>query len=275
MTRDAWLASHAYLQPLARLHARIDAALGEIATPKPRIPDWDEYAEDFSTGVPLLRSADAAIDLEPAGEMITALVARLAADRLGGPLADDIRGLDAELRCQAGASTRVVNWLLGDDAWSPAFDGLLRCLGWIATARYLHPLIDAFGGWRDEDRWLRRYCPTCGSLPAMAQLLGIDNGRLRLLSCGCCGTRWRYGRTACPFCETDSQRLSAIAVRGESGLRIDYCESCRAYLKTYDGHGHEALLLADWTSLHLDVLAQERGLKREAASLYDLEPALQ
>ena len=106
----------------------------------------------------------------------------------------------------------------------------------------------------------------------MAHLLGTEDGRQRYLSCGCCGTRWRYRRTECPFCEADPQRLPVLAVEGEAGLRIDHCVSCRAYLKTYDGQGHEALLLADWTSLHLDVLAQERGLIRAAASLYELPP---
>ena len=71
----------------------------------------------------------------------------------------------------------------------------------------------------------------------------------------------------------DSQRLAAVAVEGEAGLRIDYCESCRGYLKTYDGQGDEALLLADWTSLHLDLVAPDRGLKRLAASLYEFAPA--
>ena len=51
---------------------------------------------------------------------------------------------------------------------------------------------------------------------------------------------------------------------------IDYCEACGGYLKTYDGEGNESVLLADWTSLHLDILARDRGLKRRAASLYDL-----
>jgi len=61
-----------------------------------------------------------------------------------------------------------------------------------------------------------------------------------------------------------------LAIEGEGGLRIDYCEACLGYLKTYNGQGSEALLLADWTSLHLDILARDRGLKRLAASLYDL-----
>ena len=129
----------------------------------------------------------------------------------------------------------------------------------------------AFDAWRDEEQWLRRYCPMCGSLPAMAQLVGVDPGRWRLLSCGCCSTRWRYRRIGCPFCESaDDHQLSALAIEGEKYLRIDYCQFCRAYLKTYDGEGDETLFLADWTSLHLDVIARDRGLKRLASSLYEL-----
>ena len=53
-------------------------------------------------------------------------------------------------------------------------------------------------------------------------------------------------------------------------MRIDYCDACSGYLKTYDGEGSESVLLADWTSLHLDVIALERGLVRAAGSLYEL-----
>jgi len=114
--------------------------------------------------------------------------------------------------------------------------------------------VNSFNSWRDEEQWLRNYCPTCGAGPAMGQLAGTDPGRLRMLSCGRCETRWRYRRTACPFCENvDDHRLAVLAVEGEAGLRIDYCEACRGYLKRYNGEGNERLLLADWTSLHLDV----------------------
>jgi len=102
-------------------------------------------------------------------------------------------------------------------------------------------------------------------------LVGIDPGRVRLLSCGCCGTRWRYRRTGCPFCENeDEHRLGSVAVGGEENLRIDYCGSCGGYIKTYNGSGSESVLLADWTSLHLDVIARDRGLNRLAVSLYEM-----
>ncbi len=94
---------------------------------------------------------------------------------------------------------------------------------------------------------------------------------MRMLSCGCCRTRWRYRRTGCPFCErTDDHRLSVVGVQGENGLRIDYCEGCHGYPKTYDGEGSESVLLADWTSLHLDLLARDRGLTRMAASFSEV-----
>lgn len=65
-----------------------------------------------------------------------------------------------------------------------------------------------------------------------------------------------------------------MTVEGEAGLRIDYCESCRGYLKTYDRQGNEEILLSDWTSLHLDLLAHDRGWKRLAVSLHELGPLL-
>ena len=275
LTRDGWLDAHAYLRPVGELCARIERAATDLDAETPSLPDWNDYVGDFRAGVPLLKSPDAAIDLEPAGRMVVSLAGRLASEPLAGKLAEEASALDADLHRDAHAARRVVDWLLGDDSFAPASPGLLRYLAWTVMARYLLPLVEAFGGWRDDERWLRNYCPTCGSAPAMAQLVGADPGRRRLLSCGCCGTRWQFKRTGCPFCENDSQRLASLTVEGEAGLRIDYCESCRGYLKTYDGQGNEAILLSDWTSLHLDLLAHDRGLKRLAVSLYELTPLLQ
>ena len=64
--------------------------------------------------------------------------------------------------------------------------------------------------------------------------------------------------------------LAVLMAEGERCLRIDYCQSCNGYLKTYCGEGDEAILLADWTSIHLDFVACERGLRRFAVSLYEV-----
>ena len=148
--------------------------------------------------------------------MAAALLERLASGTSSGWLAAETRALDTELRREPEVSRRIADFLLGDETLTPPFPGLLRYLAWTAMARFLRPVVNAFDGWRDEERWLRRYCPTCGSLPAMAQLVGVDPGRMRLLSCGCCGTRWQFKRTGCPFCETDSQRLASRDHRGRT-----------------------------------------------------------
>jgi FdhE protein len=272
MTPDAWLADHAYLRPIAELSAEVARGAAEVHTPEAAIPDWDDYRPDFLAGVTLFQSADAAIDLEPGGRTAAALIERLAVARSSGWLAAETRALHAELQREPHAARRLVDLLLGDERAVPRFAGLARYLGWAAMTRFIGPVVLAFDNWRDEDKWRRRYCPTCGSLPAMAQLVGEEHGRQRVLACGCCGTRWRFKRTCCPFCESDAQRLDSVIVEGESGLRIDYCAACGGYIKTYDGHGNESLMLSDWSSLHLDVLAADRGLKRLAASLYEFEP---
>jgi FdhE protein len=263
--------AHSYLLPLADLSAQVDRAAAGIDVPDARIPDWEDYRADFLAGVPLLLSTTAAVDLEPGGRMARAILERLASGTWCGRLATETQALNKELRREPQIARRLADFLLGDQTLRPPFPGLLRYLVWTATARFLRPVVKAFDGWRDEERWLRRYCPTCGSLPAMAQLVGVDPGRRRLLSCGCCGTRWRYRRMGCPFCESaDHHRLSALAIEGEKYLRLDSCQSCRAYLKTYIGEGSEPFFLADWTSLHLDIIAHDRGLKRLAHSLYEL-----
>ena len=271
MTQDVWLSRHLYLQPVAQLHALVDSTVAGIPNENPCAPIWDDYAADFQEGVPLLESSAAVIDATVTASAMMLLVEKLASARLPGKLAQETRALDSELRGNSDASQRAIAWLLKGSTYVSACPGLLRYFGWTVLARHLRPVVGAFAGWRDEERWLRSYCPTCGSRPSMAQLAGTEPGRLRLLSCGRCKTRWRYRRTGCPFCENQNDhRLAVLAVEGEGGLRIDYCESCRGFLKTYVGEGSENVLLADWTSVHLDIIAHDRGLIRSAASLYEV-----
>jgi FdhE protein len=271
MTQDAWLASHPYLRSIAEFDAQVATAAASLTSSSARIANWGDYLGDYQARIPLLRSSRVAIDFEPAEAILVSLVESLAAKPLPDKLAAECRGLGNQLRAEVNAPRRAIAWLLDDEVFKPAHAGLTRYLGWTALAQYLNPLVDAFSSWRDEERWFCGYCPTCGSSPAMAQVVAFEPGRLRLLSCGCCGTRWRYRRIGCPFCESaGDHRLSALSIDGEKHLRIEFCTSCRAYLKTYHGEGSESLFLADWTSLHLDVIARDRGLKRVANSLYEL-----
>lgn len=258
VTWDAWLSAHPYLRPAADLLAVVERAVDAAAPSTVVAPPLDQYREEFHGGVSLLQSTSAAIDLSQAQLAILDVIQAVGASTEGAVLADGARSLAAALDTDP-------------DSLSVAQIGLLRFFSWTVLRRALGHVVVEFSTWRDEERWLRNYCPLCGAAPAMAQLAGKDPGRLRLLSCGSCRTRWRFSRTGCPFCDSQhDHRLAVVTVAGESGLRLDHCETCLGYVKTYDGEGNESVLLADWTSLHLDLLARDRGLKRRGASLYDL-----
>jgi FdhE protein len=210
----------------------------------------------------------------PAAEVLGRLVERLAELPLPPGLEAQLRELSDLLRRSPEDRARIVAWALAGAPPDPApaaHPGLARFLAWTALRRVLAPVIAAFGAARCEDRWSRGTCPTCGAPPAMSRLVADDAFRHRHLACGCCGTRWRYKRIGCPFCGNEApERLDVLEVTGEDGFRLDACRECKGYTKTWAGEGDGALFLADWPTLHLDVLAREQGLSRLGASLYEL-----
>ena len=53
----------------------------------------------------------------------------------------------------------------------------------------------------------------------------------------------------------------------EKGYRIDVCDKCKKYIKTVDSREitREVILpVEDIATLHLDIIAEEEGYKREA-----------
>ena len=271
VTRKDWVANHSFLQPMDQLDSIVEELVAELAIPSPAIPQWQAYAADYAAGVPLLQSASTTLDIGALSNALKALASKLGSKTLAGDVAARSRDLDDELHRDNGASGRGIAWLLGRSHFESAHAGLFWYLGWTVLSKHLSSLIAAFSNWRDEEGWLRSHCPVCGMPPAMAQLVGVDPARVRFLSCGCCRTRWRFPRKECPFCETsEDQQLAVLAIEGERGMRIDYCKACAGYIKTYDGTENEEVMLADWTSIHLDIAAIDRGLTRRASSLYEL-----
>jgi FdhE protein len=268
-----WLEANPFLVPLARFQGAVAQAAAATPAPALALPSFDAHAQGYAEGVPLLRSASHGPALAAAGAAVLGdLAARVAEAPLPAKLVEGIAEVRAALGTEA-ARQAATAWLVAgaDEATAPVQAGLLRFLGWTAMGRLLAPLSTSFAAWRDDAAWRRPTCPTCGQLPVMAQLVTKDDGRQRVLVCGCCPTRWGFMRLGCPYCgNEDPQRLNVLELQGPSGLRLDVCESCRGYMKTYAGAGQEVLLLADWTTLVLDAMAAERGYQRRGASLFEL-----
>ena len=115
----------------------------------------------------------------------------------------------------------------------------------------------------DPENWLKGYCPICGSIPHLA-LLKEEVGK-RYLLCSYCGYEWRVDRLFCPFCNNKEQEsLHYFYGEGEEAHRIDLCDKCHQYIKTIDLRKIEEIdpVLEDHATLHLDILASQKGYKR-------------
>jgi FdhE protein len=118
----------------------------------------------------------------------------------------------------------------------------------------------------EENLWMRRQCPVCGSA-AQLSTLDKEDGK-RHLYCLLCGAEWRFMRLKCAYCncaQTDGMKFIAE----ESGpWRIDVCDQCRGYLKTFDEKkaggttGGFVPAVADVATLYLDLLAEKEGYKK-------------
>jgi FdhE protein len=271
VTVERWLESHPWLEPIARFERLVEVAAAELASPPSPELDWELLERELLRGVPLLRTDAGREAARPAAALLRALCLRLEAAPVPAPLAAKLREVADALGRSPERCERAVRWALdgGLPEGAPDQAGLVGILAWAALRRALAPTLEAFSR-RLGDGWTRGACPTCGGQPAMAQLVTDGDVRQRLLACGCCGTRWRWRRVGCPHCANEEAgRLGILDVDGEGApLRIDYCEACRGYVKTYAGAGGEAVFLADWTTLHLDAAAQARGLQRPGAARY-------
>ena len=94
---------------------------------------------------------------------------------------------------------------------------------------YAAKKAEAFAELIQESKWLKGYCPICGSWPEMGFLEGRE-GR-RWLRCSFCSHEWTFSRTECPFCEShDPDKLEIFYSEGRPFERAELCYECRKYL---------------------------------------------
>lgn len=274
VSRQSWLATHPWLGPLARFDAVVQEAVERVEAPRVEPPRWDVWVESLGAGVPLLRFGTGAVHVRSAGGYVLGhAVERAAETSPPGDVSNALAELRDWLRGEPERPACTIDWVVegAPPGGARTHRGLLRLLAWRSLSHVLAPVIDAPDGARARDRWGRGSCPTCGAFSALGHLHAAEGRTTRFLACACCGTRWRHARIGCPFCRAaDPEHLRVLEVEGEDRLRIDTCDACKGYVKTYAGEGEEGLFLNDWSTLHLDLLAAKRGFRRLGASLYEL-----
>lgn len=131
--------------------------------------------------------------------------------------------------------------------------------------------IEQINGKVKSENWLRGYCPVCGSLPQMAE---IKTEGKRYLLCSFCEFEWPGLRLQCPYCENcDHTQLHYFYAEGQEAYRADMCEKCKQYIKTIDSRklDYEPYpYLEDIVTMHLDIIASEKGFKRPLENTWGL-----
>ncbi len=135
-----------------------------------------------------------------------------------------------------------------------------------------NPVFELYAGKLKErinpDKWLRGYCPVCGSPPAMAYLRK-DDGK-KILWCRFCGTKWSFLRLKCPFCSNeDQQTLRYFFANENDPHRVYTCDKCKKYVKTIDQRKRKEeddldLKWENLATLDLDFMAQREGYSTPA-----------
>jgi FdhE protein len=97
-------------------------------------------------------------------------------------------------------------------------------------------------------------------------------GSPRSLVCTRCASWWSFPRAICALCGQDDPRsMSGFLVPGNRVVRVDCCETCHGYVKTFDlrqaGAAEVVPLVDDVATLHLDLWARDRGFNRASLSL--------
>lgn len=126
-----------------------------------------------------------------------------------------------------------------------------------------------------REQWAGRACPACGGLPQVS-VIAPESGEFmggspRSLVCGRCAGWWTFSRATCAWCGEEDPRKVAPFVPEASAARIDACETCGVYVKTFDlrqpGGNVVVPLVDDVATLTLDLWAREQGLSRPVVSL--------
>jgi len=133
----------------------------------------------------------------------------------------------------------------------------------LALRPFLTRCADAWMPGLELAGWQRGYCPLCGFEPDLATLTAHD----RFLICGRCAAQWPLPAPTCPFCgEGRSSAITSFASR-DGRYRVYGCNTCRRYLKAYDGRGADRPVLPvvdTIATLPLDAAAMQQGYGGES-----------
>ncbi|SMC21622.1 formate dehydrogenase formation protein [Desulfacinum hydrothermale DSM 13146] len=254
-----------FLEPLFTAQQEIQSSLQL----RPLDMEEAQALDAWREGRPLLKRWEFPIDGDAAERMLA--VAERAIPEDNGELGRAHQALEQALARNPSARTAIWESFLHHE-WNPweewvDMEGVEAASLLFLARSCLRPSVewtarDLCRRFSFQDHWREGYCPVCGSLPSLLTL--EDQGR-RWAHCSWCGTAWPMARLQCPACDNRRHdRLGYLYTEQEPHYRIYYCQECACYFKALDRRELLSPLwvpLEEWTTLHLDLVAQRAGWK--------------
>ena len=273
-----FLKQHPFLAETERIHRLVDEAVG---TPEPiQLPER-AVTKTLTEKLPILQQETYRRRMVRAVYLMQeAVFARIAEADVPPLMQESAREYLAVLKkLRKAAKEEFIIAVLTQDKEAFAAlceqhalnEGFLRSTIWRMIAALVPAELKEPDGWnpdRDRPRFRENYCPVCGRRPVLAELRKYREGRTRDLICGGCGTRWLYARVGCVYCgNTNLEKMHTLEPTDSDLMRLDICDVCDSYIKTYrgpaNGSDSDAIYRQDWASVHLDLLAEEKGLHKK------------
>lgn len=113
-------------------------------------------------------------------------------------------------------------------------------------------------------------CPLCSSKPQVGVLRPEGDGGRRSLICALCANEWEFRRIVCPACgEEDVHKLAVYTAKEFPYVRVEACDTCRAYIKTVDltKDGHAVPVVDELATIPLNLWAGEHGYTKIQTNL--------
>ncbi|MBE6084417.1 MAG: formate dehydrogenase accessory protein FdhE [Selenomonas ruminantium] len=273
---EKYLNAHPFLRETAELQLSLHAAIRPGISPL-ELPDTDEVKALTKDGVPLLQhKAYQEKAIQTLVAQLPAVLEQLQSLECPQPMQEARRFLAEWTQKQTVDKLVALCGLLlrqEDDKLSAFLqeeqlpEQLLRTVLWqLVEAMVPAPLKD-YAFWQKAG-WNKNFCPICGRQPVMAHLRKEKEGRARFLLCDGCHTEWPFARVGCVYCgNTDLTKMHILEPEEQTAMRMDVCDVCQSYIKTYNEEGAESVYLHDWATIHLDLLAEEKGLHKKGSSL--------
>lgn len=269
-----WIEARPFLDEIGKFHEAIQNTCLPFTNDSVDLPNWDIFLDEFKNGTPILAHSTFQLPLQKqAGKIFQALANLADNDALPVSLQEKCKDIQKVSKQYPDFGEELVGHTLYQSQMCAAFDtelaaldeGVIKLFVWLAISYALKPYLPSLAEWQEQQKWEEAICPTCGGTPNMAVLKRGQKGRQKYLVCHCCQTKWQYKRIGCPYCGcNDQQKLGILEIEEEPNMRLDICNECNHYIKTYMGRGEEEVALVDWLSIHLDILCKQKGYAKKA-----------